>query len=176
MVQEEAIRALGATPVEVVGAFREDAMAKGEIQALQLEIGTYRTLGAAAGRAKYVTTNMVLWPNVGVLIANPDRLASMTAEQRAWLQQAAADALAFSERSGGHEQQEVRPACDAGARFATASERDLEAMRHAFAGVYAGIEADPQASGYLQQIEELERGTPDGSALEIPAGCRWSPS
>jgi TRAP-type C4-dicarboxylate transport system substrate-binding protein len=172
MVQEDALRALGATPVEVVGTFRDEAIAKDQIQGLQLEIATYPSLGAA-GRAKYVTTNVVLWPNVGVLFANPDLLGSLSDQQRTWLQQAAADAEAYSDRQESHEQESVRAACAAGARFATASGSDLRAMQEAFASVYAGIEEDAQTAAYIQQIGVLKRTTSPWPALKIPPRCAW---
>ena len=110
-IQEQAIRALGAAPVVAFGPYRDHDLDSGQIQAFELDVQRYARRDLAA-RAPYVTANVVLWPQFDVLVANPARLASFTAQQRAWLRQAADAAARDSVRSGGQPERQ----CQAGLR------------------------------------------------------------
>lgn len=169
--QEQAIRALGATPVVAFGPYRTHDLASGAIQGFELDMRTYVHLGLVPS-ARYVTANVVLWPQFDVLFANPARLASLTGQQRAWLQQAAAAASSGSVMLvGGQNAPYIGQACALGARFVTATAADLAALRQAFTPVYRSLETDPQTSGLIAQILQLKKATPPGPALAIPAGC-----
>lgn len=85
--------------------------------------------------------------------------------------QAAQDATERSVSLANHDAQDLRRACQAGARFANASKADLAALNEAFAPVYASLEQDPQTKAFIQQIERLKRSTPAGRPLAVPAGC-----
>lgn len=174
-LQEQAIRALGATPVVAFGTYRAHALATGAIQGFELGIRAYVILGLAAS-ARYVTANVILWPQFDVLFANPVRLASLTAQQRGWLQQAAEDASASSvslvaSQNGAY----IKEACATGARFASATPADLAALRKSLAVVYQNLATDPQTRTFLQQIQRLKNSTPAGPAPHIPAGCANRP-
>jgi TRAP-type transport system periplasmic protein len=170
-VQEQAIRALGATPVVAFGPYRTHDLATAQIQGFELDVQHYVHLGLVAS-ARYVTVNVALWPQFDVLFANPARLASLTPQQRAWLEQAAADAARTSvPLVAGQNGPSIKQACALGARFATATPADLAALRRSLAAVYQTLEADPQASAFLQQIQQLKKSTPPGLAPAIPAGC-----
>jgi TRAP-type C4-dicarboxylate transport system substrate-binding protein len=115
---------------------------------------------------------VTLWPQFDVLFANPARLASLTPQQRGWLQQAAADAARNSVTLvAGQNSPYIGQACAMGARFATATPADLAALRRAFTPVYRSLEADPQTSAFIAQIQQLKKATPPGLAPAIPAGC-----
>jgi TRAP-type transport system periplasmic protein len=124
----------------------------------------------------YVTANVALWPQFDVLIANPRRLASLTAQQRAWLQQAAgataSDSVALA--AGGNAAY-IQQACAIGARFINATPADLAAMRRSLSAVYHNLETDPRTRAFIQQIQQLKTATPPGPALRIPAGCTRTP-
>src|SRR5215469_9383379 len=83
-VQEQAIRALGATPVVAFGPYRIHDLATGAIQGFELDMQRYVHV-VSPSSARYVTANVVLWPLFDVVFANPARLASLTAQQRGWL-------------------------------------------------------------------------------------------
>jgi TRAP-type transport system periplasmic protein len=168
--QAQAIRALGATPMELVGPLREQALKDGKIQGFELSLSLYSHL-VLTQRAPYVTANVTLWPQVDVLFANPGRLAGLTEQQREWLQQAAQDAAGRSAALADRDAQSLNNTCQSGARFANASKADLAALRKAFAPVYASLERDPQTKAFIQQIQALKRSTPAGAPLAIPAGC-----
>ena len=169
-VQEQAIRALGATPVVAFGPYRTHDLASGAIQGFELGMGYVRIVPVAS--ARYVAANVALWPLFDVLFANPARLASLAPQQRAWLQQAADGAARTSvSLVAGQDSSYIRQACALGARFATATRADLAALRRSLAVVYQSLETDPQASGFLRQIQQLKKSTPPGPGLAIPARC-----
>ncbi|HEX9356324.1 MAG TPA: TRAP transporter substrate-binding protein DctP, partial [Streptosporangiaceae bacterium] len=119
-VQEETIRALGATPVVAFGPYRTHDLATGVMQGFELGVQRYVHLGLAAS-ARYVTANVALWPQFDVLFANPARLASLSPQQRGWLHQAAQEAAANSvSLVAAQEGPSINRACAMGARFATA--------------------------------------------------------
>jgi TRAP-type transport system periplasmic protein len=89
-VQAQAIRSLGATPMEAFGIARDQALQDGKLQAFELFLLAYQ-LNTYEALAPYVTANVNLWPQTEVLLANPGRLAALTGQQRGWLQQAATD-------------------------------------------------------------------------------------
>jgi TRAP-type C4-dicarboxylate transport system substrate-binding protein len=175
-VQELAIRALGATPVEAFGINRDHDLLTGQIQGFELDVRRYVTaVGSVAGKV-YVAANVVLWPQFDVLIANPHRLASLPAQQRGWLQQAAADAagdsvaLAVDGSATSNSQ-----ACAFGARFVDATPADLAAMRRALSVVYQSLETDPQTRAFIRLIQQLKTATQPGPASRVPAACTLSP-
>jgi TRAP-type C4-dicarboxylate transport system substrate-binding protein len=168
--QAQAIRALGATPMEAFGPFRVQALKAGKMQGFELDLYLYSHL-VLTQRAPYVTANVNLWPQTDVLFANPGRLAALTGQQRGWLRQAAQDVTSRSASLADRDTQLLRNACQSGARFATASQADLAALRTAFAPVYASLEQNPQTKAFIQRIQALKQSTPAGAPLAIPAGC-----
>ena len=168
--QAQAIRSLGATPMEVFRRSRNEALKDGRLQGLELDLLVYER-GALAQPAPYVTANVTLWPQMDVLFANPDRLTRLTEQQRGWLQQAAQDATGRSAALADRDAQSVKVACQSGTRFANASQADLASLRKAFAPVYASLEQDSQTKAFIQRIRALKQSTPAGAPLAIPAGC-----
>jgi TRAP-type transport system periplasmic protein len=166
-VQAQAIRSLGATPLEAFGIARDQALQDGKLQAFELFLLAYQ-LNTYEGLAPYVTANVNLWPQTEVLLANPGRLAALTGQQRGWLQQAATDVAVGR---ADPDAQLPTSMCKSGARFANASQADLAALRTAFAPVYASLEQDPKTKAFIKQIQALKQSTPAGAPLAIPAGC-----
>jgi TRAP-type C4-dicarboxylate transport system substrate-binding protein len=168
--QAEAIRALGATPAQVFGPERAHGITDDTIQGFEMNLWAYRA-NVMAHLAPYVTANVTLWPQMDVLVANPGRLAALTAEQRGWLQRAAGNAADRSATLADTDAQTVRGACDAGARFAIASDADVAGLREAFAPVYADLGQDPETKRFIERIQALKRSTPPGPGLDIPPSC-----
>jgi len=169
-IQEQAIRALGATPVVAFGPHRDHDLATGQIQGFELDVQRYARFGEAAS-APYVTANVVLWPQFDVLFANPARLASLTAQQRTWLQQAAEAATRDSVRLTSDDATSIGQACALGARFVNASPADLAALRRSLPVVYQHLDSNPETRTFIQQIQRLKMSTPAGPAPHIPARC-----
>ncbi len=168
--QAQAIRALGATPMEVIGPSRDQGLKDGKLQGFEMNLPGYER-NVLAHRAPYVTANVNLWPQMDVLLANPGRLAGLTEQQRGWLQQAAQDTAGRSAALADRDAQSLNNTCQSGARFANASKADLAALRTALAPVYASLEQDPKTKAFIDQIQALKRSTPAGAPLAIPAGC-----
>ncbi len=168
--QAQAIRALGATPMEVFRRSRNQALLDGRLQGLEMDLFVYEH-GGPVQPASYVTANVNLWPQMDVLFANPGRLARLTGQQRGWLQQAAQDAAGRIAALADRDAQSLKNACRSGARFANASPADLAALRNAFAPVYASLEQDPQTKAFIERIQALKRSTAAEAPLAIPAGC-----
>ena len=168
--QAQAIRSLGATPMEVFRRSRNEALLDGRLQGLEMDLFVYEH-GGPVQPAPYVTANVSLWPQLDVLFANPNRLTRLTEQQRGWLQQAAQDAAGGVAALADRDAQSLKNACQLGARFATASPADLAALRSAFAPVYASLERDPQTKAFIQRIQALKRSTAAEAPLAIPAGC-----
>jgi TRAP-type transport system periplasmic protein len=168
--QAQAIRSLGATPMEIFRRSRNQALLDGRLQGLEMDLFVYEH-GALAQPAPFVTANVTLWPQMDVLFANPNRLTRLTGQQRGWLQQAAQDAAGRSAALADRDAQSLKVACRSGARFANASPADLAALRGAFAPVYASLEQDPQTKAFIERIQALKRSTSAEAPLAIPAGC-----
>jgi len=170
-VQEQAIRALGATPVVAFGPYRTHDLATGTIQGFELDMQRY-VHNVPTQSARYVTANVALWPLFDVLFADPARLASLTSQQRAWLRQAAQEAAVSSvSLVAGRNGPYIKQACAMGARFATATPADLAALRRSLSVVYRSLGRDPQTRAFIGQIQQLKKSTPPGPAPAIPAGC-----
>jgi TRAP-type C4-dicarboxylate transport system substrate-binding protein len=170
-IQEQAIRALGATPVVAFGPYRTHDLATGAIQGFELDMQRY-VQNVPVASAPYVTANVALWPLFDVLFASPARLTTLTVQQRGWLQQAAADATMTSVTLvAGQDGPEIRQACALGARFAAATPADLAALRRSLSVVYRSLDRDPQTRAFIGQIQQLKESTPPGPAPAIPAGC-----
>ena len=168
--QAQAIQALGANPKEVQRRSRKEALSAGEIQGFETTLLNYGGDGLAQV-APYATANVNLWPQMDVLLGNPERLAELSDQQRGWLEEAARAAAERSVELVDKDAENLQKACQVGARFANASEEDLAALRESFAAVYTSLEQDVQTKAFIQQIQELKQSTPVGKPLAILAGC-----
>ena len=157
-------------PVQVLGPHRDEALAAGDLDAFELYLIGYQ-LNTLAWRAPYVTANVNLWPQVATLIADSDRLSSLTKDQRAWLSRAADEAVERSRQLANQDAVLAAEGCADGARFANAPPADLDALRQALAPVYAELSKDPQTRTFIDRIEALKVSTPREPPLTIPANC-----
>jgi TRAP-type transport system periplasmic protein len=169
--QTEAIRALGATPAQVFGTEREERLANGTLDGFESSIWIHHRNDALRRLAPYVTSNVTLWPQMDVLLANPARLKSLTAEQRGWLEEAARDAAARSAALADKDDEALAVSCEAGARFAEASEADLAALQAAFAPVYMDLQRHPETRAFIERIRTLKHSTMPEPAPAIPSDC-----
>ncbi len=169
--QAEAIRALGATPAQIHRTAREERLKAGTIQGFETSIWIHQLNPELARLAPYVTSNVTLWPQMDVLLANPARLAALTAEQREWLKEAAQDAAGRSAALADTDAKALAYSCEAGARFAEASDADLVALKAAFAPVYANLRRDSATKTFIDRIRALKQSTPAEPGLSVPSGC-----
>lgn len=171
----ETLRALGAMPKVAFGSFRWQGLTSGEIQAWEWPLESINNSAAWIYPPHEITANVNLWPWIDVIVANPARLATLTPEQRGWLEQAAREA---SERSPGlltSDADLLSNLCAHGVRFGNATEADLAQLRQAVAPIYSRLERDPQTRTFIAQIESLKRSTPPDAPLTIPSGCAVMP-
>jgi TRAP-type C4-dicarboxylate transport system substrate-binding protein len=167
--QAAAFRALGARPsgqgwAELLGDLRS-----GRLGALEVDLNTYET-NAYAAITPFVTVNLALWPRTTVLFANEDALAKLSAEQRGWIEQAAADAARYSLTTFGEDQRIVRSECRNGMKAVVASPAELAALRSAFAPVYSSLHKDAATARTIAAISALKKKVA-ASPLAIPKGC-----
>lgn len=168
--QAEAIRALGARPAQIFGSEREEALREGTIEGFEFSTWLFAGNPKWPRLAPYVTANVILWPQMDVLLANPARLEALTGEQRAWLEQVARDAEARSAGLADKHAQAIGSACASGARFAEASAAELAALETAFAPVYAMLQRHPQTKAFIERIQAFKKSTPQ-PVLSIPSDC-----
>jgi TRAP-type C4-dicarboxylate transport system substrate-binding protein len=168
--QAEAVRALAAAPLQVIGDPRDEALEDGSIDGFESSLLAYHINGQERA-APYGTANVNLWPQTLAVVGNPDVIADLTAEQQGWLQQAAGDAAERSAALVDTDARNLRMACDAGARFADASETNLVALQDALAAAYVKLQQDPQTKAHIEKIQVLKQSTRPEPAPMIPPDC-----
>jgi TRAP-type transport system periplasmic protein len=168
--QVEAIRALGGAPKEVFGPRREEALETGTLQGFEFGLVLYSD-PMWSSRAPYVAANVQLWPQMDVVLANPERLDGLTSKQRGWLAEAAEDAARRSAELANRDAWALDVACQGGARFAEASQADLAALREAFQPVYRNLRRDSTTKAFIDRIRALKQSTPAEPGLSIPSEC-----
>jgi TRAP-type C4-dicarboxylate transport system substrate-binding protein len=168
-VLASSIRALGAEPSEVIGPRRDQALEQGEIQGFEMGLLQYR-LGNLWRQAPYVTANVTLWPQMLAVIGNPDHLASLSDEQRESLTRGLQEATAASTGLVEGDDRFIGDLCQEGARFANASDADIDGLRAGFAQVYTDLRRDPDTAQFIAEIEGLKQRT-QTPAVAIPDAC-----
>lgn len=168
-VQDEAVRALGATPVNVGYTWIDDVQA-GTLRGAEFDIAQYHAndLTTQAGN---VTSNVVLWPKVFVLSLSQERFDSLTEEQRGWVRTAAERATQASVDATYDETTLAQELCAKGTRFVEASAGQIAELRAAFQPVIDGLAADPADAQLLQAIQEIAAEHPATEQPDVPAGC-----
>jgi hypothetical protein len=164
----EAIRALGATPTDTLAI--TEAIQSGELDGYEKSL-RIQLLNGASVFAPYVTANVNLWANPAAIIGNPESLAALEDDQRQWLMQAGADAAEASTDLVDDDTEQMLALCGSGARFADASDSDLEALRQSFQPVYDELRQDAQTAEFIDQIEALKAATEPGPELAVPPDC-----
>jgi hypothetical protein len=122
----------------------------------------------------WVMADVVLGPNTEAIVANPTRLGRLSARQRSWLTQAAADATSYSTRVADQDDRLVPQLCAAGVRFSTGSPATVASLRRAWRPLYAQLERGPPGSA-IRTILALRSETPAPASLRIPRGCHRQP-
>jgi TRAP-type transport system periplasmic protein len=167
-----AIRALGAKPTD---DDRDAGVRDGRIQGFAQSLNAY-TINQAERFAPYVTINVNLFSDFGVILANPRRLARLSPQQRAWIREAATETTARSLQLMTADDTYVAQLCGSGVRFAVASAADLAGLRRAFAPIYTELEKDAQTKAIIEKIEALKRTITPEPRPTIPSSCAWHPS
>jgi TRAP-type C4-dicarboxylate transport system substrate-binding protein len=147
------LRALGATPVPIAAGDPAETLdgVESHVTAIQ---NTHQDR-----HARYLTTNIVLWPRPLVIFASRRTLARLTPAQREILRRAlAADLSLETKHLANFERLATATECSQGRmRFVAASPADMAAMRRAAQPVYDRLERDPQTHRFVAEIERMRR-------------------
>jgi hypothetical protein len=119
----------------------------------------------------YVTEDVRLWAETAAIVASPARLARLSALQRSWLRQAAAETQAHSFALGAGDVVLLRELCSRGTRFAHTTRADRAGLTRAFRPVYAHLERDRQTRATIHAIEAMKARLAPAAAPSIPARC-----
>lgn len=169
--QTEAIEALGGTAVQLSFDWVSEAAA-GRLDGIEIGIPTYAANGFST-EVPYVTANVVLWPKVHVILMSQEQMDSLTDEQRAWVEQATEAARRASVEADYDESEWARQLCDAGVRFAEATDDQLAAMRAALQPVLDRLaDADSASGALLADIQAIAAEQPDIEVPDVPTSCR----
>jgi TRAP-type C4-dicarboxylate transport system substrate-binding protein len=172
-VSEDILRALGGAPVDVGGGeVLGNALRSGKVDAAETAIDVVFRNGYAEV-AKYMSSNVVLFPKFASIDANAAMLAALPAAQRdALARAAAATGPRSTERLRAHEAGDAAALCKQGIRFATATQAELDALVAAEQPVYEALSTDPVSEDVIDGVRALKQKGGLGSGLTIPAGCR----
>jgi TRAP-type transport system periplasmic protein len=169
-VASQAIRALGARPSDAFGPDLDQLLEAGQVHGFEKNLLAYQQLNLSK-RAPYVTVNVNLWPQTIAVIGNLHRFGGLTSEQRGWLTQAVGETAARSTALVHGDAGSLSQLCASGARFSTASDSDLAALREAFAPVLEDLEHDSETKDFIGEIKRLKQKSGPGEALVIPDRC-----
>ncbi len=170
-IQAEGLAALGAQP-KVFTVPRPPAT--DGLDALETMWWTYQ-VNSQASFVPFLTGNAVPWRRTVAVFANARRLGELDAAARGWVEQAGRDAVAWSAvHAADRVRQQTAAACAAGARVATATPPQVNALRGAAEPVYARMRADTALAGTLTRIQGLVSSAPRDATV-IPASCRYVP-
>ena len=128
-VQTEAIRALGATPVNLGFAGWADEVRAGNLRGLEFDIAQYAE-GGNTTEAGNVTANVVLWPKVFVLAMSQKRFDALTDKQQDWVREAADKAMQVSVDATYDETTIAQDLCGKGTRFIVSKPRPDHCAAH----------------------------------------------
>ena len=162
-----ALRLLGATPEDLVGAAFSARVADGSVAGADSGFA----LASGLPRAAIATANVTLYPKVSALVVDRDAWVKLTDEQRATLRDAARRTLARILERSVPEAELARRYCARGGRVVLAEQADLAAMTAAVQPLYADLERDAGTKALIAGIRELEGGLP-ATAGSPPSECR----
>jgi TRAP-type C4-dicarboxylate transport system substrate-binding protein len=171
-VQADAVRVLGATPADLSFSFI-DQIKNGSLRGAEFDIAQYERNGNGK-EAGNITANVVLWPKVFVLTLSKRRFDALTAQQQAWVREAAGRAVKASADATYDEATAARTLCDRGARFHDATPGQVQALRAKVRPVLDNLAADPVSGQLLRDLEAIAAQYPGPEVPEVPASCRNS--
>jgi len=163
-VAEATFRALGAHAAGYIPG-NLTAFDGAELDPLTITQNNY-DLGAHA-----LTGNVVFWPKPQTIVMNRHAYDRLTTKQRQVLETAGRAAIAPELRRISRDQRVVLSAlCESGLPIATATPRELAALRRAVRPVYARLEHDPGTRRWIAQIRSVHHIKQD--ALRCPDDVR----
>jgi TRAP-type C4-dicarboxylate transport system substrate-binding protein len=168
-VQRDAVRMLGATPVNLGFKGWVDEVQAGRLRGLEFDIAQYAESGKEAGN---VTANVVLWPKVFVLAMSEERFNALTDEQQGWVREAADKAMQVSVDATYDETTIAQDLCGKGTRFISASPEQIAALRTRLQPVLEALAADPASGAVLQEVQAIAANHPRPDVPTVPKDCQ----
>jgi TRAP-type C4-dicarboxylate transport system substrate-binding protein len=170
--QRESVAATGAIPVLATNYQNQLGQ---DFTAVELDMGRYG-INLLAGKAPFVTANIVLWPAIWVLVMNRAKFEGLSAADQELVRDAAQEATMASVRGSHDEAALVAEQCKAGARFPVATPGQIASLRAAFEPALREIEADPLRAPLLSGVRAVAAEHPDVDVLHPPEGCGGAPA
>jgi TRAP-type C4-dicarboxylate transport system substrate-binding protein len=167
-VQAQAVRDLGAEPVDVGPTWIDDVRT-GTLGGGEYAIGLYEKSGLAPV-ARYVTGNVVLWPKVQVLTFSRKRFDELSDQQRAWIRQAAHNAVAASIRATYDDQSIADELCAQGVSFPHATKSQLAVLHNAIQPTISALADDPAEAPGLRIVSAIAARHPEPDTI-TESGC-----
>jgi TRAP-type C4-dicarboxylate transport system substrate-binding protein len=163
-LNDAVISALGATPVHLNFAQAQKSIARHEIDGQEMP--------AFARPNVWLTGNVTFSATALTVVANEQRFAKLSDQQRRILREAASHAAqsAAAVMAEDPEVGLVERHCQRG-HVVLAGRAELAAFEQAVGPVYVQLERDPQVKATIAAIRELKRRTPPDRAPKIPASC-----
>jgi hypothetical protein len=151
-VARETLRALGATAIAVPAGSQIGGFDGIEQQVESIESNTYDAA------AKYLTTNINLWPRPLVLFMNEAAFAALEPMQRHVLREAVRNALPKTLAATRSQERDAAAAlCRRGLSFVVATRADISSLREALAPIYQKLERDNQTRAFMARIGKLRQ-------------------
>jgi TRAP-type C4-dicarboxylate transport system substrate-binding protein len=173
-VQADTIEALGATPRDLSFGWVQEVAGE-RLQGIETGIAVYAVNGFST-QLPYATANVVLWPKIHVLAMSQERLDSLTEQQRLWVDGAVEAAAAASAAADYDESSSVAALCEAGVRFALASDEDVAALRDAVQPVIDALNASEADTELLADVLAIAAAHPDVDVPDVPDSCIGEPA
>ena len=163
-VAHETLRALGATAIALPGGARIGGFDGIEQQVESIESNTYDAA------AKYLTTNINLWPRPLVLFMNEAAFAALEQVQRHVLREAVRNAIPKTlAATRSRERDAAAVLCRRGLSFVVANQAEVSTLREALAPVYRELERDDQTRAFIARIAKLRQAS--SAAAETLPSC-----
>lgn len=171
----QAIRALGATPVQMPLAEVRDAMGAGRLDALEANVGLVYSLGLYEV-LRCMSGNVNLWPFPTVLAMNSAAWQALSPGERRVLRRAAAAVPGASiDILTNPASTVVRNTCRDGKGyffFGNATPGELKALRAAVQPVYDRYTATQPTGGFVRRIQAMKASMPPPPPPPpYPPGC-----
>ena len=176
-VQTDAVRLLGATPVNLGFGWIDEVRA-GRLRGVEFDIAQYAidiaqyAQNGNTTEAGNVTANVVLWPKVFVLSVSQKRFDALSDEQQNWVREAADKAMQVSVDATYDETTLAQELCEKGVRFIAASPDQIAVLRTSLQPVLDGLAGDPANGTLLAEIQAIAADHPEPDVPTVPEDCR----
>ena len=171
-VQAAAVTALGAKPVDATHGW-EAMMARGDLDGAEIGLEAPDSLSPNIPDL-HMALNVILWPKVSTFVANERRFNALSAQQQAWIHQAADRAQAASLAGSWNDTEIVAAQCQKGIVFQSATATQLSQMRDAVKGIVQNLRSDPHTAALMHALDVAAARHPDPETPAAAENCAAS--